>query len=190
MRIHHAACMTILLALITAKTGCDKDEGLARMAEEHARRQAAQSQQMAELQREVAEGAKELVEADARARGKIIALERDIQTERAEVGQQRDQLEEDRRDLAAQRKTDPIVAAAITQVGMLVACILPLVLCWYLLFREPSRPGDAAVTEVLIEDLTAERPMLLPPAAERRAAIACEDPLDQQESRDGNLSAD
>ena len=186
MRIHHSACMTILLVLVATMTGCAKDERLARMAEDHTRRQAAQSQQMAELQREVAEGAKELVEADARARGEIISLQRDMQTERAEVGQQRDQLEEDRRDLAAKRKTDPIIAAAITQVGMIVACILPLVLCWYLLFREPSQPDDAAVTEVLIEDLTAARPMLLPPPAERRPAIACQNPLDQRESGDGN----
>ena len=190
MRVHQTTCMTILLTLIAAMTGCDEDERLTRMAEEHTQRLVAQSQQMAELQREVAQGAKKLVEADARAREEIIALQRDIQTERAEVGQQRDQLEEDRRDLAAQRRNDPIIAAAITQVGIVVACVLPLVLCWYLLRREPDEPEDAAITEVLIGDLTAERPMLLPPAADRRAAIACEDPFDHRDSGDGNLSAD
>ena len=190
MRVHHTACITMLLVLVVTMTGCSDDERLTRMAEEHARRQAAQSQQMAELQGQVAQGAKELVEADARARQETIALQRDIQTERAEVGQQRDQLEEDRRDLAAQRRADPIIAAAVTQVGIVVACILPLVLCWYLLVREQSQPDDATVTEVLIEDLTAERPMFLPPVADRRAVTAWEDQFDHRESDSGNPSAD
>lgn len=182
MRVHQTTHMTILLVLVATTTGCeDESERLARMAEEHARRQAAQSQQMAELQREVAQGAKELVEADARAREEIISLQRDIQSESAEVGQQRDQLEEDRRNLAAQRRTDPIVAATIMQVGMVLACILPLIVCWYLLRRSPCEADDAAITEVLIEKLTADRPMLLPPPTQRRAAIARDNRFDRQD---------
>ena len=173
MRINHAMCMTILLVLIATMSGCDEDEQLARMAEEHARRQAAQSQQMAELQQEVAQGARELVEADGKAREGIVALQRDIQTERTEIGRQRDHLEEDRRQLADQRHRDPIIAATIMQAGMVIACILPLVLCWYLLHREPAQADDAVVAEVLIEDLTAESPLLLPSPTTRRSAIAC-----------------
>lgn len=173
MRTNHAMCMTILLVLIATMSGCDEDEQLARMAEEHARRQAAQSQQMAELQQEVAQGARELVEADGKAREGIVALQRDIQTERTEIGRQRDHLEEDRRQLADQRHRDPIIAATIMQAGMVIACILPLVLCWYLLHREPAQADDAVVAEVLIQDLTAESPLLLPSPTTRRSAIAC-----------------
>lgn len=60
------------------------------------------------------------------------------------------------------------------QTGMVIACILPLVICWYLLHREPAQADDAVVAEVLIEDLTAETPLLSSPAV-RPPAIACEE---------------
>ena len=57
-----------------------------------------------------------------------------------------------------------VVAAVITQVGMIVACLLPLLLCAYLLFvMRAGRDNDEAVTELLIEELVAERPRLLLP---------------------------
>ena len=183
MRICQAMSMTVLLGLVIGMSGCDKNERLARMAEEHTRQQAAQNQQMAQLQQEIAQGATELIEANDRAREEVVAIQRDIQTERTAIGQQRDLLEEDRRRLAEQQHRAPIIAAAITQVSMVVACVLPLVLCWYLLHREPTQSDDATVSEVLIEDLIVERPLLLPAPAERRAAIACEDPPHDIESR-------
>jgi hypothetical protein len=57
---------------------------------------------------------------------------------------------------------DPIVAAAITNIGLLVACLLPLVVCWYLLHRRVEPVDDQAVAEVLLEDLVTDRPLLLP----------------------------
>lgn len=190
MRINHAMGMTILLVLIAAMSGCDEDEQLARMAEEHARRQAAQSQQMVELQQEVAQGTRELVEADGKAREGIVALQRDIQTERTEIGRQRDHLEEDRRQLADQRHRDPIIAATIMQVGMVVACVLPLILCWYLLHRGPAQADDSAVAEVLIQDLTAESPLLLPSPTERFPAISHEESPSDSEFCDSTELAD
>ncbi|MEZ5945092.1 MAG: hypothetical protein R3C18_27205 [Planctomycetaceae bacterium] len=67
----------------------------------------------------------------------------------------------ERRDLAAKRRLDPIVAAAIANIGLLLACLLPLVLCWYLLTRRVEPADDQAVAEVLLEDLVADRPLLL-----------------------------
>ena len=55
-----------------------------------------------------------------------------------------------------------IIAAAITNIGLLLACLLPLVLCWYLLTRRVEPADDQAVAEVLLEDLVADRPLLLP----------------------------
>ena len=186
MRLYHAMSVTALLGLVIGMSGCSKNERLAEMAEEHTRQQAAQNQQMAQLQQEIAQGATELIEANDRAREEVVAIQRDIQTERTAVGQQRDLLEEDRRRLAEQRRQDPIIAAAITQFGMVVACVLPLVVCWYLLHREPTQSDDATVTEVLIEDLIVERPLLLSAPSERRAAIACEDPPNAHESCDAD----
>ena len=161
--------MSILsLALLAA--GCSSgDERLARFAEAAAERQAEQNRRMAELQQEVAEGSRELVEADAKARSDFAVLHKDLQSERSEVGRQRDALEEERRDIASERVTDPLIAAAVMEAGLLVACVLPLVLCWHLLRRsEQNDPADALIAEVLLADLVADRPLLLAPPPARR----------------------
>jgi hypothetical protein len=145
---------------------------MADMAERQLDRQAEQNHRMAELQKEVAEGAHDLVEADARAREEMVGVHRDLQAERSEVGHQRDALEQDRRDHAYQRHRDPIVAEAIAKTGLLLACVLPLILCWYLLHRRPEPVDDQAIAEVLLDDLVTERPLLRPSAAEPTASIA------------------
>jgi hypothetical protein len=152
-----------LTVLLTA--GCSsQDERLARFAEQAAERQAEQSRRMAELQKEVAEGSRKLVEADAKARSDFASLHKDLQSERSEVGRQRDALEEERREIASRRVTDPLVAAALMDAGLLLASVLPLVLCWHLLRRcERDDPADALVAEVLLADLVADRPALLAP---------------------------
>jgi hypothetical protein len=164
MQTHKLILMPIVAALMLTAIGCDEDENkrLAEMAERHLERQAEQSHQVTELQREVAEGSRRLVEADAQARQEMVTLQREVQAERSEVGWQRDLLEGERRELAAKRRLDPIVAAAITNIGLLLACLLPLVLCWYLLQRRVEPADDQAVAEVLLEDLVADRPLLLP----------------------------
>ena len=167
----HTLLVTLIAAiLMLTAMGCDENENkrLAEMTERHLERQSEQNRRMSELQREVAEGSRQLVEADAKAREEMVALQREVQAERSEFGRQRDVLEEDRRDLAAKRRTDPIIATAITNLGLLLACLLPLVLCWYLL-RRPNEPADdQAVAEVLLEDLTADRPLLLPRMVDQR----------------------
>lgn len=157
----------IAVMLVLTMTGCEKDENkrLAEMAERHLERQAKQSRQVTELQREVAEGSRRLVEADAKARQEMVALQREVQAERTEVDRQRDLLEGERRDLAANRHVDPIIAAAITNIGLLLACLLPLVLCWYLLQRRVDAVDNQVVAEVFLEDLVADRPLLLPHSA-------------------------
>lgn len=154
--------ITALLMLIVI--GCDKDRDknrkLAEMAERHSQRQAEQNQRTVELQREVATGTRRLVEADAKARTEMVKLHRDVQAERTEVGRQRDALEKERRGLATARRLHPIIASAITNIGLLLACLLPLVLCIYLLNRPVEAADDQAVAELLLEDLVAERPLL------------------------------
>jgi hypothetical protein len=164
MQTHKMILMPIVAALMLTAIGCDEEENkrLAEMAERHIERQAEQNRQVTELQREVAEGSRRLVEADAQARQEMVTLQREVQAERSEVGRQRDLLEGERRDLAAKRRLDPIVAAAITNIGLLLACLLPLVLCWYLLQRRVEPADDQAVAEVLLEDLVSDRPLLLP----------------------------
>ena len=62
-------------------------------------------------------------------------------------------------------------AAAISHVGMVLACLLPLVLCWYLLKRGPDEERDILVGELLIEDLVSETPVFLPRYDDRRRLV-------------------
>jgi hypothetical protein len=171
MSIHKLMVTLVVATLILTAMGCDEEESkrLVEMAEKHLDRQAEQNRQMTELQRQVAEGANRLVEADAKAREELVALQRELQADHAAVGRQRDQLEEERRELAAKRRLDPIVAAAITNVGLLLACALPLALCWYLLHPRVQPADDHAVAEILLQDLVTDRPLLLPPMGANRA---------------------
>ena len=171
MQTHKLLALLTVAMLMLTTIGCDEEENkrLAEMAEKHLDRQAEQNRRMSGLQREVAEGSRQLVQADAKARQEMVALQREVQAERSEIGQQRDALEDERRGLAAKRRSDPIIATAITNVGLLAACLLPLVLCWYLLQRRVEPADDQAVCEVLLEDLVANQPLLMPRVEGRRA---------------------
>lgn len=171
MQARQLILIPIAVMLMLTAIGCDEEENkrLAEMAERHLERQAEQSRQVAELQHEVAEGSRRLVEADAKARQEMVALQRAAQAERNEVGRQRDLLEGERRELATTRRLNPIIATAITNLGLLLACLLPLVLCWLLLQLRMEPADDQAVAEVLLDDLVADRPLLLPRSENVRA---------------------
>ena len=159
----------LLISTILMTPACDdENERIAEMAQEHARSQAEQTRETTKIQRELAEGARKLVEADARAREEMTVLQRELQTERVEIGRQRDTLEADRKGLASQRRMDPIIAAAIQQVGMTFVCVLPLIVCWYLLRHRPTpEETEELVTQVLIHELISSEPTLLaPPTAQ------------------------
>ena len=170
MQTHKLLVIPIVAILVLAMIGCDENENkrLAEMAERHLERQSEQNRRMSELQREVAEGARQLVEADAKAREEMVTLQLAAQAERSEIGRQRDTMEDERRHLATIRRLDPIIAAAITEFGLLAACLLPLVLCWYLLHRRIDPADDQVVAEGLLEDLMTDRPLLLPRMEDQR----------------------
>ena len=169
MKTLKSMTVMVIAMLMLANVGCDENKRLAEQAERHAARQAEQNVRVAEMQRAVAEGAKQLVEADAKARTEIVELQKGVQTERVEIGRQRDLLEVERREIAADRYIEPLIAAAITQAGILIACVLPLLICWHLL-RHPIEPADdGAVAELLLQDIVSESPLLL--ATPRPVAI-------------------
>jgi hypothetical protein len=156
--------LTILITLLLAGCKSSPDERLVDMARDHEKSQAEQSQQMARMQQEVAEGSKRLVEADAKARQELTAIQHELRSDQADIGHQRDQLETERREIATQRHRDPIIAVAIENTGLVLACLLPLLVCVYVLWSiGRSRDTDAAVTDLLVQELVSERPMLLPP---------------------------
>ena len=127
---------------VTALAGCTRDvqdARLSRVTEQALEQQTQQNKTMAELQK-------------------------NLQHERSHLDQQRAQLENEARKIAAARHRDPILANAIVgAVGLLVA-VLPLGLCWHLL-RGLYRPGDDgdALGELLVQEMTSSRPLILPP---------------------------
>ena len=100
------------------------------------------------------------------------ALQKNLQTERTSVDRQREEMETERRQLAQQRARDPIVAQAIRAVGLTLACLLPLLLAGYVIYSL-NRNGDDndALSELLVMEITAEKPKLLPMAPRSVAAL-------------------
>ena len=158
--------LLIPLALLTALAiGCQSNDArLVEMAREHAAQQAEATKQAAKMHEEVVVASRQLVEADAKARGELATAQRELRADAAEVGKQRDSLEAERRRIAEQRQWDSVVGDAMIAVGTLFACVLPLLAVIYLLrsVRHEDR-GDGALVELLVQEFVAERPMLLPP---------------------------
>ena len=144
--------------------GCDDgSERLARFAQESARQQAEQNREMAKLNREVAQSHQEL-----------IGLGRGLEKQQVKVNDQRDLLESERRGIAKQRHRDPIIAAAINSVGVVLACLAPLALAGYLLYCLRDQKEDQLVAEILIQEMVSAEPRLLPAPPAPKAAVAVE----------------
>jgi len=158
-------CRVLWAALISPLIGCgETDPRVVQVAMESTRRQAEQNRQMGELQQHVAEGTKQLVEADAQARQQLAELQRELRSDQAEVGRQRDALESERRTIASERRWDSILGTSIYAGAGILACLLPLLLCGWLLHATRDKQGtDEALAELLVEELVTDRPLLLPP---------------------------
>ena len=109
------------------------------LANRHAEQQSLQSRQMADLQKQ-------------------------WQTERTDLNEQRDRLEAERQDIAIQRQREPLIAESIQQIGTLALCLLPLIVC-ALLLRKSNEPEDGnVIAETLVSDLMSAKPTLFAPA--------------------------
>ena len=75
---------------------------------------------------------------------------------------QRTAVEDERRSIASERVRDPIIANALIGAVILVACSLPLVLAFYV-YRgsHKSEADDAALSELLVQEIVADEPLLL-----------------------------
>jgi TolA-binding protein len=165
--MNRALFVVVAAILLFAMVSCEDsgDERLAWLAQESTRRQAEQNREMAQLNREVAQAHQEL-----------IGLQHNLEEQQVQVNQQRDRLESERREIARQRHRDPIIAAAISNVGLVLACLIPLALAGYLLYCLRDRSDDEAVGELLIQELTTDRPLVLPlapdPATDERPSLS------------------
>lgn len=173
------AVMIVALLMLLTTIGCGPapdahDQRLSDFAKHSTEQQAKQNQAMArqsqavvEESQKLADAAQQLVQSDAKARADMIAaqerLTSQLDQQRAAVDTGRDQLEQERKQIAAERHRDPIVAASIQTIGLIVAALLPLVVCIFVI-RQMCRaePDDGAVAELLVAELTTDQPVLLP----------------------------
>src|SRR5580704_1896168 len=153
-----------VVALITI--GCSSgDARLVELSRQSADRQAEQNRLVETNNRQVLEATNRLVEADAKSRTENSELHEQIEAERSGINQQRDALEQERRQIAGERIRDPIIAESIRAVAGLIAAILPLVVCLFLLRGLFHNSDQEALAEVLIEDLVSGQPLLRESAA-------------------------
>lgn len=128
-----ALAATIHIAVMWNRSA---DSRLVEMAARHVQEQANQNERLADLQRQ-------------------------WQSERTELFQQRDQLESDRKQLASERQRAPVIAESISLIGTLALALLPLSVCALLLHQSERSDRDATLSEILIADLSS--PKLPPP---------------------------
>ena len=148
-------CLVIFVLFGAMVDGCESDrERVARLSQEAAARQAEQNQEIARL-----------VESQQ-------SLQHEIETQHQHLDEQRTALETERREIANQRFRDPIIANAVIDAAMLVACVLPLVLGYFALRTANQPESDAVLSELLIQDLASDESLLFPrpnvPAIEQR----------------------
>jgi hypothetical protein len=151
----------VWIALWILASGCD--ERATRIAREAADRQAQQNTAMAELQQEVAGGTRALVEADAGARQQLVAVHRELQAERTRLDAGWTALEQERRRIAVQRRTESLLVPATKLVGGLALVLVLLGFSWYVLAA--ARRGDGTeeqLNELLVAELLPDEPPLVP----------------------------
>lgn len=174
-----------LVPLILSVAGCSdsSDERLAAFAQQSMTEQRKQNERLAHQSQAVvaeshqlAETAKELVKSDAEARRELIAAQTEMTSQLNEqqsvIYAGHNQLEQDRREIAQQRHRDPIIATVIQNLGLTVACVLPLVVAVFVIRQMQSQePDHAAVAEMLVLEMTSDEPRLLPGPMTRRPAL-------------------
>ncbi len=147
--------MPVILAVLV--TGCS-DDRLTQLAREAADRQARQNEEMARVTRDSTEATKRLVEAESQARTELNAMQKNLIDGQG-------QLEDDRKDLANERYRESILAPIISTLGATLICVLPVAVCWYLLHGLREETSNPEVMEYLVQEITAEQPLLLPRCA-------------------------
>jgi hypothetical protein len=158
------------IALTILISGCD--DRAAQIAREAADRQAQQNTAMVELNQEVAGGTRRLVEADAQARKELVGVHRDLQAERTRLDGKWSELENERQEVAADRRTESMLVPLVELAGGILLTGLLLGFCWYALVA--SRRGEHAETELnelLISEILTEKQSVIAPIKRRPSLL-------------------
>lgn len=158
-------------AVLAALPGCSEpDSRVADMAQQMTHEQSEQNERIAEASRAVAEGSKRLVENDAKARRELVGLQQDLRKDQAEIGVQRDHLEEERHVIAGQRVQESRAGALCVGFAIILVCLAPLVLAGMSLIGLWKSPTSEEEREVLVEELTVWLGQEVPPGSVSLAA--------------------
>jgi Sec-independent protein translocase protein TatA len=155
----------ILAVMVLMTTGCDDDKRLAELSRQMTAQQAEQNDAMARVTQEAAEAQRRTLEAAGQTRQSTAAMQADLQ-------QQRNQLDKERKSLADARVRDSLLAPVLSELGPLLLGMLPVVLCLLLL---KSLRDDAVasqeLSEILVRELSSNTSLFLPapPPAARRS---------------------
>jgi len=166
--------LALFVPLIVAGCADNQDQRLAGFAQDAMATQALQNQHIADQatavvqeSHELAEAAGDLVEHDAHARHDMILAFRDLTSQlnrhKAQVDAGRERLEAERREVARLRLRDPVIAAAIQGLGLMLASMFPLGMVAYVIYQmSRQEPDHVAVSELLITDLASDKPLIWP----------------------------
>src|SRR3954454_16001789 len=163
MFLNRLPATSILLATLPliATSSCT-DDRVTQVAREAADRQAQQNTEMAQLNKEVASGSQQLVEADAKARQEIVGVHRDLQAERSRLDASWRQVQDERKEIAAERRIESMFVAVANASGYLFLVVVVLGFCWYALIRVRQGDGtDEQLNELLVTEILPEHSALL-----------------------------
>lgn len=145
------------ITLLAATHGCD--DKATQIAREAADRQAQQNTEMAQLNKEVASGSHQLVEADAQARKEIVGVHHELQAERTRLDSGWGALENERRQIAGQRRTESMLVSMTTLVGGISLIVVLLGFYWYaLVATHRGDDTDTQLNELLIHEILPDEP--------------------------------
>jgi hypothetical protein len=138
-------------------------ETQARQDQSDLQRQLAQSE--SQTRQELLALQQQLLDQDAKAREALTRFGQEVHTssleERKHLDQAQQALVHERENLLEAERRAPLVAAILSQLGLLVAGALPLAIVVYLISTLHSRPAQEDVlTELLVEEFVAETPRL------------------------------
>ena len=146
MKKYHRIRHLLLCFLVAVASGCGSgDERLIRATQEADARQAEQNRELAQ------------VVTDQQ------TVQKGIENQHQHLDEERSALDSERRAIAAERVRDPIIANALIGAVILAACALPLVLAFFVLRgADKAEPDEAALSELLVQELVADKPLLFP----------------------------
>ena len=153
---HKDRVQELILILLTLMSGCD--DRATRIAREAADRQAQQNTAMAKLNQEVASGTHQLVAADAEARKEIVVVHHDLQAERSKLDTSWTSLEDERREIAGQRRTESWLSAMTTIIGGILLAAMLLGFCWHAVFAATHVDSLAELNELLVAEIISDEP--------------------------------